>query len=47
MNPLPPDAERTARGWPRRILWFVAIWAGSVGALALVSYALRLWIGPG
>ncbi|MGB3271514.1 MAG: DUF2474 domain-containing protein [Xanthobacteraceae bacterium] len=46
MNPSPPKIERATPGWPRRVMWFVAIWTASVGALALVSYGLRLWIGP-
>lgn len=28
----------------RRIGWFVAIWALSVGALGLIAWALRLWL---
>jgi hypothetical protein len=27
-----------------RIAWFVAIWAASVAALALVAYGIRLWL---
>jgi hypothetical protein len=30
----------------QRLLWFVALWLGGVGAVALVSYAVRLWIAP-
>jgi hypothetical protein len=29
-----------------RLLWFAVLWLGGVGAIALVSYGLRLWIGP-
>jgi hypothetical protein len=29
-----------------RLLWFAALWLGSVGSLALISYGLRLWIAP-
>lgn len=32
--------------WPRRIMWFVVIWAASIALLGLISYGLRLWIGP-
>jgi len=28
-----------------RLLWFAALWLGGVGALAIVAYGLRLWIG--
>lgn len=30
----------------RQIGWFVAIWVMSVGALAVVAYAIRLMIVP-
>jgi hypothetical protein len=29
-----------------RLLWFVALWLGGVGAVALVAFGLRLWIAP-
>ena len=28
----------------QRLLWFVALWLGGVGTVALVSMALKLWI---
>ncbi len=40
------SGRRPPIGWPRRIMWFVAIWAASVALLGVVSYGLRLWIGP-
>jgi hypothetical protein len=30
-----------------RLLWFAALWLGGVGCVALVSFALRLWLVPG
>ncbi|WGS20478.1 MULTISPECIES: DUF2474 domain-containing protein [unclassified Bradyrhizobium] len=30
----------------QRLLWFAALWLGGVGTVALVSFALRLWIAP-
>jgi len=30
----------------RRLLWFVALWLGGVGTVAIVAYGLRLWIAP-
>jgi hypothetical protein len=30
----------------QRLLWFVALWLGGVGTVALISFALRLWIAP-
>ena len=29
-----------------RLLWFVALWLGGVGTVALISFCLRLWIAP-
>lgn len=34
------------RPWGKRIGWFVLIWVGSVAALGLVAYAIRLAILP-
>jgi hypothetical protein len=31
----------------QRLLWFVALWLGGVGAVTLMAYGLRLWIAPG
>lgn len=28
----------------QRLLWFVALWAGGVGTVAIVGYGIRLWI---
>lgn len=30
------------RLWPRRLAWLLLIWLGSVGALGLAAWALRL-----
>jgi hypothetical protein len=30
----------------QRLVWFVALWLAGIGAVALVSMALKLWIGP-
>lgn len=30
----------------QRLLWFVALWAGSVAALGIVGYAIRLVLKP-
>jgi hypothetical protein len=29
-----------------RLMWFAALWLGGVATVAIVSYALRLWIVP-
>jgi len=28
----------------QRLLWFAALWFGSVGTVAIVAYGLRLWL---
>lgn len=30
--------------WRKRLLWFIALWTASVCALAIVAYALRLFM---
>ncbi|MGX9429027.1 MULTISPECIES: DUF2474 domain-containing protein [Bradyrhizobium] len=30
----------------KRLMWFVALWLGGVGTVALISFGLRLWIAP-
>jgi hypothetical protein len=30
----------------RRLLWFVLLWLGGVGSVALISFGLRLWLAP-
>jgi len=34
------------RSLAQRLLWFAALWLGGVGSVMLISYGLRLWIGP-
>jgi len=41
MEGRPPQRPLT-----QRLLWFALLWMGGVGAVALVSWALRLWIAP-
>jgi hypothetical protein len=41
MQVKPPD-----RSLAQRLLWFAALWFGGVGTVALISFALKLWIGP-
>ena len=34
--------------WAKRVAWMLALWAGSVGALAVLAYLLRVlmtWAG--
>jgi hypothetical protein len=28
----------------QRLLWFVGLWLGGVSSVAIVAYALRLWL---
>lgn len=39
-------AHRDKSSLPQRLLWFVVLWLGGVGTVALVAYGLRLWIAP-
>ena len=36
--------EPKPRPLPQRLLWFAALWLGGVGSVALLSFALRLWL---
>ena len=36
----------TTRPLAERLLWFAVLWLGGVGAVAIVSFGLRLWIAP-
>jgi hypothetical protein len=42
---LTPPAQKPAP-LAQRLLWFVALWLGGVGTVAIVAYGLRLWIAP-
>ncbi|UTD27403.1 DUF2474 domain-containing protein [Bradyrhizobium sp. WD16] len=33
-------------GWRSRVMWFVVLWCGGVGSVALLSFVLRQWIAP-
>jgi hypothetical protein len=39
-------AEPNRRSLKQRLLWFIALWLGGVGTVALISFGLRLWIAP-
>lgn len=41
----PDITEPPGPRW-KRLAWFVAIWAMSVGALAIVAYGIRLMVRP-
>ena len=30
----------------QRLVWFVVLWLGGVGTVAILAYGLRLWIAP-
>jgi hypothetical protein len=38
--------QGTPQPLARRLLWFVLLWLGGVGAVTLVSFGLRLWLAP-
>ncbi|MFO1109430.1 MAG: DUF2474 domain-containing protein [Bradyrhizobium sp.] len=37
--------EPPQRPLAQRLLWFAALWLAGVGTVALISFALKLWIG--
>jgi hypothetical protein len=39
-----PAPVQTQRPLWQRLLWFVALWAGGVATVTIVSYGIRLWI---
>jgi hypothetical protein len=41
-----PAPQQRPRPLTQRLLWFIALWAGGVASVTVVSYALRLWIAP-
>ncbi|HET6839869.1 MAG TPA: DUF2474 domain-containing protein [Bradyrhizobium sp.] len=41
---MPP--ERHPRPLIERLLWFVLLWLGGVGTVAILAYGLKLWIAP-
>lgn len=30
--------------WPRRLAWFVGLWAAGVATVAAVGFVIRLWL---
>ena len=40
---LMPEQQKL-RPLAQRLLWFMALWLGGVGSVAIVAYALRLWL---
>ena len=38
--------EQEPRPLAQRLLWFALLWLGGIGTVAIVSYALRLWLAP-
>jgi hypothetical protein len=40
------EIKPSQRPLSHRLLWFVALWLGGVGTVALISFLLRLWIAP-
>lgn len=40
----PPEEGEARRPLGRRVLWFMALWVGSLAAVAAIAYALRALI---
>ncbi len=38
--------EQKPRPLKLRLLWFLGLWLGGVGTVAIVAYGLRLWLAP-
>jgi hypothetical protein len=38
--------RQNPRPLAQRLAWFVALWLGGVGTVAIIAYGLRLWIAP-
>jgi len=38
--------QQNPRPLRQRLLWFAALWLGGFGAVAIVSFGLRLWLAP-
>jgi hypothetical protein len=36
--------QQKLRPLAQRLLWFVGLWLGGVGSVAIVAYGLRLWL---
>lgn len=45
MNPDTTEPAGPGPHW-KRLAWFVAIWAMSIGALGVVAYGIRLILKP-
>lgn len=43
---MPTTTDGEARPLWQRLLWFVGLWAGSVAALGVVGYAIKLVLKP-
>lgn len=44
--PITTDGGEVRKPVWQRLLWFVALWAGSIAALGIVGYAIRLVLKP-
>ncbi|MFZ1743369.1 MAG: DUF2474 domain-containing protein [Pontixanthobacter sp.] len=42
---MPQHSDSEAPLW-QRLGWMAAIWAGSVAALGIVGWIIRLWLAP-
>lgn len=40
----PPEEDEAPKPLGKRMLWFVALWVGSLAVVAAVAYALRALI---
>ena len=40
------QSEQNPRSLTQRLIWFVGLWLGGVGTVAMVAVALKLWLAP-
>jgi len=40
------NGGRDKKSWPRRVGWFVALWAGGVLAVAAIGLVIRAFLAP-
>ena len=38
--------DRNQHPLVQRLIWFVVLWLGGVGAVTILAYGLRFWIAP-
>ena len=37
------DQEENQKSWPKRLIWFIILWAGGITALGTITFLLRMF----